>query len=127
MKKDCSSCDGKCCKYVVLEIDEPEDLEDFENIKWFICHKDVKVFIDEEGEWYIEFSTPCKFLDKNNLCTIYEKRPQICRDYNVNECTFYNDYQEKYTFTNLEELESYIENVYKNKNKDSSKFKSRKN
>jgi Fe-S-cluster containining protein len=127
MKKNCSNCEGKCCKYVVVEIDKPTNLDYFEAIKWFVCHKNINVFVSE-GKWYIEFLTPCEFLDKNNLCKIYDKRPQICRDYHVDECTFYNDYKEKYTFTNLKEIEDYIENVYKkSKSKSSSKLKSRKN
>ncbi len=125
MKKDCSHCDGKCCKYVVVEIDKPEELSDFENIKWFVSHENVKVFV-EDDEWFLEFITPCKFLDKNNRCTNYEKRPQICRDYNVGECTFYNEYSEEHTFSNPKEVEEYIQNVWKIKNKNSSKLESRK-
>lgn len=44
------SCEGcsKCCEYIAVEIDKPETEEDFENIKWFLLHKNVKVFIQEE-------------------------------------------------------------------------------
>lgn len=125
MKKDCSKCDGKCCKYVVVEIDKPEDIDDFENIKWFVSHQNVNVFVDE-GEWFLEFLTPCKYLNEKNLCTNYEKRPQICRDYHVGECTFHNNYSQDHTFSSPKDVEDYIQNVWKNKNKSSSKFKSRK-
>lgn len=115
--KTCENCDGKCCKYVVIEIDEPESLEDFEDIKWYVCHKNVNVYIDEEGQWHVEFITPCEFLGEKNKCMIYEKRPQICREYDHDECTFHNDYEEQYSFKTLEDLEKYIEEVWKNAHK----------
>lgn len=96
-----------------MEIDIPENLEDLENIKWYVCHKNVSVYIDEEDKWYLEFATPCEFLDENNKCSIYDKRPQICRDYSANDCTFNNEYSEPYRFEKLEDVEDYIENVFK--------------
>ena len=116
MSKDCSTCDGACCKHVAIEIDTPEELEDFENIKWYVCHKNINVYVDENYLWHIEMLTSCEFLGENHLCKIYEKRPEICREYSQEECPFHNDYEEKYTFHNLEELESYIENVFKKGN-----------
>jgi len=111
--KDCSSCNGACCRYVIVEIDKPEKLEDFEEIKWYVSHKNINVFVDEEDDWDIEFITPCEFLGENNLCQIYEKRPKICREFSVNDCPHHNEYIEKHTFTNLEELENFIKNVWK--------------
>src|SRR6056297_3108632 len=106
--KTCKGCDARCCKYVAIEIDCPEDIEDFENIKWYVCHKDVYVFVEEDNTWKIEFMTPCEHLDKNGWCKIYEKRPQICRDYNPEECLFHNeDYKEKYRFEKIEDVEKY--------------------
>lgn len=127
MKKDCSKCDGKCCKYVVLEIDCPEDEKDFENIKWYVAHKNINVFTDDEKEWFIEFKTNCKYLNEKNLCKIYKKRPKICKEYSVNECTFHNEYKEKFTFKSIEDVENYLNNVWNKKSKSTRKFKSRKN
>ena len=111
--KTCEGCDAMCCKYVALEIDTPEDVEDFENIKWYVCHKNVNVFVDQEGEWHLEFITPCQYLDEKGWCTIYERRPQICRDYNQDECLFHNDdYEEKYKFDKIEDVEYYVKNVF---------------
>lgn len=112
-EKLCKGCDSKCCKYVATEIDAPENLEDFEAIKWYVCHEKVNVFVDEDNEWYLEFLTPCKHLDENDYCKIYEKRPQVCRDYKQDECLFHNDdYEEKYTFKKIEDVEKYIEEVF---------------
>ena len=46
--KTCEGCDAMCCKYIAMEIDCPEDAEDFEDIKWYVCHKNVNVFVDQE-------------------------------------------------------------------------------
>jgi len=102
MKNDCEKCEGKCCKYVVLEIDTPETRKDFEDVKWFVCHKNVNVFVNEEGEWNLEFLTPCEFLGKNNNCEIYQRRPKICETYNTEECLFHNKgYSQKFTLKKL--------------------------
>jgi Fe-S-cluster containining protein len=87
-------CDGctECCEYVALEIDKPENLKDFENVLWFILHKNVWVYIDFEGDWYIQFDTPCKKLNSDGLCDYYQKRPSMCRDYSVKDCTNLSSY-----------------------------------
>jgi Fe-S-cluster containining protein len=122
VKKSCEHCNGMCCRYVALEIDKPEELADFENIKWYVSHKNVIVFIDEDDEWYIEFSTPCKFLGEDNRCKNYESRPKICREYTQGQCLFYNnDYSEKHTFRTIEDVEKYIKENFKDDNKCKSK------
>lgn len=110
--KTCKSCEGKCCKYVAIEIDTPEDLEDLENIRWYVLHKNINVYVDEDYQWHVEFLTPCEHLGENNLCQIYEKRPEICREYNTDECLFHNNYEEKYTFNKLEDVDKYIKEVF---------------
>jgi len=81
----CAGC-SKCCEYVALEIDKPEDQEDFDQIKWFLLHKNVWIFIDHDNSWNIQFNTPCEKLTEEKLCGIYETRPQICRDYSNESC-----------------------------------------
>jgi len=113
MNKGCEGCDAKCCKHVAIEIDNPESLEDFEDIKWYVCHKNVNVFVDEDYQWNLEFLTPCEHLGEDNKCKSYEFRPQICRDYDNEDCTFNNkDYVEKYIFKNIQDIEDYIQNVF---------------
>jgi Fe-S-cluster containining protein len=111
--KKCSGC-SMCCKYVAIEIDAPESREDFENIKWYVAHKNVNVYVDSDDVWHIEFLTPCEFLGENGSCTIYEKRPKICRDYSPDECLHYNEYEEKHTFKTLKDVEEYVKNKFKN-------------
>jgi len=111
-QKTCEECNAKCCKHVAVEIDVPEKIEDFEDIKWFVSHKNVNVFLDEDKKWYLEFLTSCDFLGEGNKCLNYDNRPQICRDYNHEECVFHNEYKDEFIFTNLEEVERYIREVF---------------
>lgn len=111
--KTCEGCEGMCCKYVVIEIEVPETLEDFENIKWYVVHKNVNVFIGEDGSWNLEFITPCENLNEQRLCTIYENRPKICREYSQEDCPFHNEYKEIFSLKKIEDVEEYIEKIFK--------------
>lgn len=113
-KFKCEHC-GKCCNHVTVEIDKPEDKEDFEEIKWFVLHKNVSVFIDDDGEWNVQFITPCK-ARKDNKCEIHTKRPSICKDYDPEECEF-NGEGEYYEimFTKPSEVEDYMKMKFKKK------------
>ena len=111
-EKTCDECKGGCCKHVIVEIDVPEEIEDFEEIKWFVAHENVQVYVDEDYTWNLEFLTPCKFLNDSNKCNIYEKRPDVCRDYSQEECPFHNKYEETYAFKSIEDVEDYIKNVF---------------
>lgn len=111
-KELCSGCSAKCCKYVAIEIDCPEELEDFEDIKWYVAHENINVYVDEDDEWHVEFITRCKYLDEDNLCKIYSKRPSICKQYCQDECPHHNEYSEKFVFTDIEDVENYIKNIF---------------
>ncbi len=111
--KTCDGCDGMCCKYVAIELDAPEEIDDFDKLKWYVCHKNVNVFVNDDNEWFVEFLTDCEYLGENGWCQNYEKRSQVCRDYSQEECLFHNnDYEEKYSFKHQEDLEKYIEDVF---------------
>ncbi len=112
IKDKCWKC-GNCCKYVAVEIDKPKTKKDFEDIKWYVCHKNVNVFVDENNIWYVEFLTKCEFLDENNLCKIYNKRPKICKKYNPDECIKNGQGSgEKLKFSHLEQIEKYIQKKF---------------
>lgn len=103
----CEGC-SLCCRYVALEIDTPEDSEDIDQIRWYVLHKNVWVFIDHDDSWNLQFNTPCEKLDEN-LCSIYEKRPQICRSYSTENCERYGEGDSfKVLFRNLEDFEKWL-------------------
>ncbi|MBN1131016.1 MAG: YkgJ family cysteine cluster protein [Chitinispirillaceae bacterium] len=76
----CRDCNGLCCRHIALEIDTPKTRIDFDTIRWYLMHETVQVGIDHDGEWLIEVPVVCRHL-KNNGCAIYDKRPNICREY----------------------------------------------
>jgi len=109
-EKLCGNC-SDCCKYVALELDKPTDADDFENIIWYLHHKNVNVYIGWDNKWYLEFITPCQQLNKSGLCKIYEKRPKMCREYQQEDCTKYNDEPaEKFYFKSADDFKKYISN-----------------
>ena len=103
----CEHCTGACCRYVALPIDEPETQADFDDVRWFLMHAHVSVFV-EEGAWYIAFETPCRQLQPDQRCGAYGTRPKVCRAYSADECDYHSgDYGWEHHFTSPEHLDEY--------------------
>ena len=83
--KRCNRCSNRCCRYVAIEIDTPKTDEDFDDFRWYVAHRKVTVF-KQDGVWHLNFNSKCKQLDKDGRCKIYDKRPRICREYELDEC-----------------------------------------
>ncbi|MFZ4713441.1 MAG: YkgJ family cysteine cluster protein [Bacteriovoracaceae bacterium] len=107
----CDRClPAKCCSYVSMELDKPEELADYENLLWYVAHNNIHVYISEK-RWYMNIVNRCNFLGEDNRCTIYERRPQICRDYSLDGCEYdatEADYGYDQYFENFDQLEMYI-------------------
>jgi Fe-S-cluster containining protein len=106
----CLAC-SLCCKYVSLEIDKPKlkVQKDIDEIRWFLLHENVEIYIDNENNWNIQFNTKCKKLNKNGLCSIYKNRPKICRQHSVKECEKYGkDAPYKISFKNINQFEKWL-------------------
>ena len=107
MSEACQKCGAKCCTYFCFEIDEPDCYEEFEDVRWYLCHEDVTVHIDE-GDWFISIGNRCKMLSPGNLCIAYDDRPLICRRYEQENCdAIGGDYGYDEHFSTPEELEAY--------------------
>ena len=121
----CASCDGKCCRYFCFEIDEPDSCEEFEDLRWYLLHEGVTIHVDE-GDWYISLMNPCSALGPNNLCTIYEDRPLICRKYSMENCDFTGgDYEYDALFEKPEDIEDYARKMLGSKKFDKQREKKR--
>ena len=112
----CDGCD-ECCRHVAVEIDKPTTKNDFENIKWYVAHKNVNVYVDWDNDWHIEFMTPCDHLNQiTKLCKIYRERPKICREYSQVDCVRHSDgTAEKYYFKNLADIKKHLAKKAKRK------------
>jgi Fe-S-cluster containining protein len=75
----CHDCSAKCCKYFALQIDKPTTPKEHDNIRWYLLHEHIAVWV-QDGDWYLEVRTPCKHLLPDNRCGIYHTRPSICRE-----------------------------------------------
>jgi uncharacterized protein len=105
----CGDCGGRCCKYTAIEIDRPTTKNDFDNIRWYLSHINVHVFVDHDKKWHVEFRSPCENLAENYECRIYEIRPRICRNHgNTEEECEYFDSPYLYYFNSRSEFEDYL-------------------
>ena len=105
----CDRCTALCCRYFALPIDSPDTPSDFDDIRWYLAHENVHVFI-EDDEWFISMQTRCQHLQDDNRCDIYEDRPHICREYSTDNCDFYvGSYEFEQYFTTPEQLEEYAQ------------------
>lgn len=110
MKKPlCAKCTGLCCRYFALPLDTPEDWDDFDDIRWYLNHEDVSIFV-EDGDWFINVANKCKHLsEKDYTCLIYDKRPKICRGYTEDSCDYTSDdYDYELHFTDENQMEEYM-------------------
>ncbi len=107
-KKLCKGC-TKCCEHIAIQIDKPKSKEDFHHIMWYLLHENIKVYIDYDNDWIIEFQTKCKALDNKGLCKVYSTRPNICKEYTQQDCEKHGagDYY-KHMFSNRDELICHI-------------------
>lgn len=112
-KSLCDYCTAKCCKYFALPIETPTERQDYDFIRWFLLHEHATVFT-EDGTWYILVHTQCKHLRPDNLCGIYETRPQICRDYTTDNCEYDDDWVYDQYFETPEQVAEYTEAVMGN-------------
>jgi Fe-S-cluster containining protein len=106
---NCGRCTAVCCNYVSIEIDAPTSARDFDIIRWYLIHPGVRVYCeDSSGSWFVQFMSRCRFLRPDNLCGIYDTRPQICRDLDPTLCEFALGAGDRYLFTNIEEFDRWF-------------------
>jgi Fe-S-cluster containining protein len=105
------TCKAECCRYVSVYLKTPRSNADFDEIRWFVTHEHIRVYRDHEKNWMIEFTSPCKFLDADNICRIYANRPEVCAEYNPNDCTFHvrGPIFDKIMFTDPGDVDMFLE------------------
>ena len=86
----CSYCTARCCRYFALVIDTPKNWADFDNMRWYMMHGPVSIFVEDDS-WYLMIHADCEHLQDDNLCGIYDDRPRICRDYSTVNCEYDDD------------------------------------
>jgi Fe-S-cluster containining protein len=114
----CDYCSAKCCKYFAWPIEAPTERSDFDYIRWAMLHAQTTFFVEDDS-WYVLVHTTCKHLRSDNLCGIYETRPEICREYSTNDCEFDDHYVYEKYFETPEQVDEYMEIVAPDKKRTS--------
>jgi Fe-S-cluster containining protein len=105
----CDQCAALCCRYFALPIDNPKTAAEYDNVRWYLMHESVVVFV-EKKQWYLGVMTRCKNLQPDNRCAIYDERPRICRSYSTDNCDYHGgEYDYDLLFTSSEQLKEYAE------------------
>ena len=103
----CEHCTAACCRYLAIPLDVPTCARDYDDIRWYLMHHNVLIFV-EDGDWYVQFQTTCKNLGADNLCTVYETRPAICREYEAGSCDYAGgSYGYDHLFTHPKQMEDF--------------------
>ena len=107
----CAKCTGLCCRYITQEIKRPRNKSDLDDLRWQMIHQGINVLIMSR-RWYLQIEAVCQHLLPDNLCAIYEDRPQACRDYMPDPCDFTVadgvEVEDYITFRTYEEAEAYV-------------------
>lgn len=106
----CAYCTARCCRYFSLPIETPKTWNDFDNMRWYMMHGQVTMFVDQ-GTWYLVVHADCRSLQPDNRCGIYDDRPSICRKYSTNKCEYDNDFLYERIFETPDQIWEYAEAV----------------
>ena len=104
--KECRDCPALCCHDLVEPLAKPKTAEDVSELKWELQYDTVGVFI-RSHRWYRIIAGRCMYLDRNNRCTIYERRPKRCREMKPPECERFGEFYDV-MITTPEELDEHL-------------------
>ncbi|MHA1573967.1 MAG: YkgJ family cysteine cluster protein [Alphaproteobacteria bacterium] len=104
--KNCRGCPALCCHDLVMRILRPRNRKEVEELKWQVQYDTVRIFITNK-RWHLLIDGKCMHLTDENLCSIYDDRPDKCRRHNPPNCERYGEYWDVMINT-PEELEEYL-------------------
>ena len=97
-----------------MRILKPTTKKEIDDLKWHLYFDTVKVYILHRC-WHLLIKGRCRYLRRNNLCSIYERRPSTCRRHNPPDCERFADFYDVMLST-PEELEEYLKGKKKVRN-----------
>jgi len=89
-----------------MPINKPRTRFDIDELKWQLHYDTIHVAI-RHHRWYLVVRGRCIYLDRNNMCKIYERRSQRCRNHKPPDCERFGLWYET-LITTPEELEGYL-------------------
>lgn len=105
-KSECGDCPAMCCHNLSVKILRPTTKQEVEDLKWHLHYDTVQVYILNR-RWHLYIKGRCRFLDRRNLCTIYDSRPSTCRRHNPPDCERFCGFYDV-MLSSPEELEAYL-------------------
>jgi len=115
-KTDCSRCEAVCCKNLAMDIGRPANKKEVDDLKWQLHFDTVRVFIRHRA-WHLLVEGKCIYLSDDHLCTIYDKRSDVCRQHNPPDCELHGHFYDV-MITTPDELDAYL---YRKKKKKKSR------
>ena len=113
--------DEKCTKlctqsYCCITINQKIENIDYDQMLWQIAHDNIELFVaGNPPQWFLLVHTRCSKLNEYNLCTIYEDRPKVCKEYSNVGCEYDMPLDEKFNssssskyFKTYEQLKQYL-------------------
>ena len=113
--KKCKKCTQSiCCNSINQKIKAPKTKEDFDHLLWQVSHEGISVFKDSDG-WFLHILTGCSHLLPGGVCSIYDNRPWVCREYTNDFCELDESIEDasEYWFSNHKQLEKYCRKRFK--------------
>jgi len=104
--KDCSDCPAMCCHDLTIDIKKPRTRYDVDVLKWKLNYENIGVYI-RNRRWHLIVKSKCQYLGEDNLCTIYDRRDDICRNHMPPNCERFGEWYDR-MFTDPEDLEAYL-------------------
>ena len=84
----CVECSAHCCHDLAMEIKSPRTKAEIEQLEWYVRFDTVSIYI-KNRRWHLHVKGKCMYLGENKLCTIYEKRPALCRSHQPPQCELF--------------------------------------
>ena len=113
--KKCRKCKKSiCCVSINQKIPTPKSKEDFDHLLWQVSHENINIFKDADG-WFLHIDTRCGHLLDGGICSIYDTRPWVCRDYDNDFCEFDESIKKasELWFSSHKNLEKYCRKRFK--------------
>ena len=108
----CNHCTAKCCRYFALPIDDADGSRRTSSyIRWYPAARSGDACSSRTVRgtcWCTPSASTCA---DDNLCGIYETRPQICRDYTTDKCEYEDDWVYDHYLERPEQVREYAEAV----------------
>ena len=111
----CGFCtNSTCCTYITQQVPTPRSKVDFDHLLWQVSHENIQIYKDEDG-WYLLANNPCRHLQADGGCGIYDTRPQVCRDHSNDYCELDTPAEEGFElfFASYESLLRYCKKRFK--------------